>query len=240
VPPAPGLGRGAALLIYLVSATSLSATPLHAFEGVTIPLSILAIEGLRQVRVERLPARRALAVLAVAATTVPATAWLLHSSKQVVAPSPGNANFIAGDEHRALQYLAHDRRPGGVLTRFYLGVVVPAETGRRTFVGSCLWSEPNCAPRAELAQQLFDGSLAPDLTRGLLAQSGARFVLDDCQTSADIDSLLAPLTESVHRFGCATVYVLASPGPPSGPLAESPPNAALRASGRHQRRVQHG
>jgi hypothetical protein len=230
----------AALLIYLVSATSVSATPLHAFEGITIPLSILAIEGLRRVRVERLPARRALAVLAVAATTIPATVWLLHSSKQVVAPSPGNANFIAGDEHRALQYLAHDRRPGGVLTRFYLGVVVPAETGRRTFVGSCLWSEPNCAPRAELAQQLFDGSLAPDLTRGLLTQSGARFVLDDCETPADIDGLLASLTESVHRFGCATVYVLASPAPPSGPLAESPPNAALRASGRHQRRVQHG
>jgi hypothetical protein len=239
LPAATRLWPVAALVIYLVSATSFSATPLHAFEGVTIPLSILAIEGLRRLRLERLPARRALAVLAVAAATIPATVWLLHSSKQVVAPSPGNANFIDADEHKALQYLAHDRRPGGVLTRFYLGVVVPAETGRRTFVGSCLWSQPNCAPRAEIAQLLFDGSLSPELTRGFVAQTGARFVLDDCQTTADIDSLLAPLTESVHRFGCATVYVLASPGPPSGPLAESPPNAALRASGRHQRRVQH-
>jgi hypothetical protein len=230
----------AAVVIYLLSATDVSATPLHAFEGITVPLSILAIEGLQRLGVGRLPAKRVLAVLAVAVATIPATAWELRSAKQLIAPSPGNANFIAGDEQLALQYLADTRQSGGVLTRFYLGAVVPAETGRRTFVGDCLWSQPNCSARAQLAQLLFDGSLSPEVTRTFVTQIGARFVLADCQTPADMTSVLAPLTQSVHRFGCATVYMLHSLSPPSGPLAESPPNAALRASGRHQRRVEYG
>jgi hypothetical protein len=228
-----------ALVIYLLSATDISATPLHAFEGVTIPLSVLAIEGIQSIGLRRVPARRTLALLAVAAVTIPATAWELRSAKQLVAPSPGNANFITSDEQRALQYLAHDGKAGGVLTRFYLGAVVPAETGRRTFVGDCLWSQPNCSARAQLAQLLFDGSLSPAVTRSFVTDIGAQFVLADCLTPPDLAGVLAPLTKSVHRFGCATVYQLGSPSPPTGPLAESPPHAALRATGRQQRRVQH-
>ncbi len=230
----------AALLIYVLSASNVSATPLHAFEGITIPLSVLAIEGLTRVRAGRLPAARPLAVLAVALATIPAIVLELRAAEPIVAPSPGNANFITADEHAALRYLAREREPGGVLSRFYLGTVIPAETGRRTFVGDCLWSQPGCTQHAQIAQMVFDGSLPTDAARWFVTQAGARFVLTDCETRPDMDEVLAPLTESVHRFGCAAVYTLRTSGPSLGPLAESRPDAALRATGRQQRRVQYG
>jgi hypothetical protein len=219
----------AALAIYLLSASDLSATPLHAFEGITVPLSILAIEGVRRLgaassalrrsRLGPVPARSALVALLVAAAAIPGTIIELQSAEPVVAPSPGNPNFITRDERAALRYLARDREPGGVMTRFYLGTVVPAETGRRTFVGDCLWSQPNCNPRAELTQMVFDGSLPLPTARWLIEQTGARFVLADCQSRADLTAVLGPVMESVHRFGCATVYTLQPPGPPDGSLA---------------------
>jgi hypothetical protein len=230
---------GAALAIYLVSATNVSATPLHAFEGITIPLSILAIEGLRQLRFVQAPGHRAIAAVAVAAATIPGIYYQLHNSAQLVAPSPGNPNFITADEHHALRYLARDRVRGGVLTRFYLGTVVPAETGRRTFIGTCLWSQPNCVARAQISEMVFDGALPADSARWFIQRTGARFVLADCDARPDLDEVLAPLSESVEHFGCAAVYTLKTLAPARGPLAESPFDAALRASGRQQRRVQH-
>ena len=230
----------AALVIFLLSATDVSATPLHAFEGITIPLSVLAIEGLQRVGFGRLRGRRVIMLLGLAVATIPATVYELHSVEPLVAPSPGNANFITPGEHHALQFLAADRQPGGVLTRFYLGAVVPAQTGRQTFVGDCLWSQPRCTPNAQLAQMIFDGSLPADVTRTFVSQIGARFVLADCETRPDMGAVLAPITSSVHRFGCAAVYVLRSPPGATAALAESRPDAALRAPGRNQRRVQLG
>ncbi len=227
-----------AVVIFILSATDLSATPLHAFEGITLPLAVLAVEGARRAGFERLPHRRLIGLAAVAAFTIPTTYWELHGAEQLVAPSPGNANFITRGESDALRYLNANRTPGGVLTRFYLGAVVPAETGRRTYVGDCLWSEPGCSQRAQLAQQLLDGTIPAPRARQLVEQLGARFVLADCQTSSKLPAVLGPISSSVRRFGCATVYRLRSPGPAVGPLAESPSNAALRASGRQQRRVQ--
>jgi hypothetical protein len=199
----------AALVIYVLSASSVSATPLHAFEGITVPLSILAIQGIRGVWLRRLPARRLLTAGVVIAATVPATVSELATARSAVKPAPGaNPNFITRDEHAALRYLAKDRQPGGVLTRFYLGTVVPAETGRHTFVGSCLWSEPDCTPRAQITQMVFDEELPAGAARWFVQQIGARFVLADCSTRSDMDEVLAPLTSSVHRFGCAAVYTL--------------------------------
>jgi len=63
----------AALLVYLVSATGISATPLHAFDGITIPLAVLAVHGVQHTRFARLRRRRLLASLAVAAATIPAS-----------------------------------------------------------------------------------------------------------------------------------------------------------------------
>jgi hypothetical protein len=228
-----------ALVIYLVSASDVSATPLHAFEGLTLPLAVLAIEGIRRLGFARLPGRRVIAGLAVAAATIPGIVYQMHASSQLAAPSPGNANFITRDERSALRYLARNPAHGGVLTRFYLGTVVPGETGRRTFVGTCLWSQPNCTAKAQMAQMVFDGTLPATTARWIVQSSGARFVLADCDSRPDLDDVLAPLTASKEHFGCAAVYQLKATAPPSGPLAQSPPHATLRASGRQQRRVQH-
>jgi hypothetical protein len=122
-----------------------------------------------------------------------------------------------------------------VLTRSYLGAMVPEKTGRRTLVGDCLWSEPNCYERSRLAQNLFSGVMPPAKSRSFVRGSGATFVLADCAGTAHLRRTLAPLIIAVHRFGCATVYQVKTAGRPTGPLAESDPDAALRAPRRKQR-----
>src|SRR5205807_8904984 len=111
---------------------------------------------------------------------VPANAYALVTAHQFVDPAGGNANFITHDEHAALRYLAREPDPGGVLTQFYLGEAVPGATGRRTLVGDCLWSEPNCMPRSEAADALFRGQDSRAAARRLVRESGARFVLASC------------------------------------------------------------
>jgi len=219
----------AALIVYVLSATGLSSTPLHAFSGITVPLAVLAVEGVRRVEKTKVPRPKLVAWLLIAAVTVPATVYELSVAHEFMAPTPGNANFISRGERDALDYLARNREPGGVLTRFYLGSVVPARTGRRTFVGNCIWSQPNCSPRAQTAQQLFDGSLSNRAARRFVRRSGARFVLADCQTQNSLVRTLGPLLIGLRRFGCATVYELDAPGPAVGPLAESRLDAAVRA-----------
>jgi hypothetical protein len=196
----------AALALCVLSATQLGATPLHAFQGITIPLSVLAVEGVRLLAWRRLPYRRALGVVAVAAFTIPATVLELDNARILAQPTAENSNFIARDEHRALEYLANERQPGGVLTRSYLGALVPAMTGRRTFVGDCLWSQPQCYGRGTHSRMLFDGALAPRAARRFVRRTHARFVLADCETSPILRRTLRPIIRSVRRFGCAAVY----------------------------------
>jgi hypothetical protein len=196
----------AALAVWVLSASQVSATPLHAFDGITIPLAVLAVKGTQRLRLHRLPRARLLGALAVAVATIPATVYLMHNVQALAAPAAGNANFITSDERHALQYLARIPQPGGVLTRFYLGSAVPAETGRRTYVGDCLWSQPNCDGRAESAQQLLDGTVSGAKARAFVLGTHARFVLGDCASTADLSRELAPIVSSVTRFGCASVY----------------------------------
>jgi hypothetical protein len=221
----------AAVFIYFLSATELSATPLHAFDGVTLPLAVLAVAGVQRARLgQRIPRARLVGTMAIALGTIPANAYALAVAHEFVNPTPGNANFITRDERDALDFLDRNPEQGGVLTQFYLGEVVPARTGRRTFVGDCLWSQPQCMPRSLQADALFDGSLSPRAAREFVRQSGARFLLFSCHAQPSVvERELRPLVESIHRFGCATVYQLDPPAAAGGPLAELPSNAAVRA-----------
>jgi hypothetical protein len=222
----------AALAVFIVSAAGFSAAPLHAFQGITLPLAVLAVQGVRQVGWRRLPYGRWALALGLAAFTIPSTAYELRNASRLAAPTPDNANFIQRDERSALDFLADDRDPGGVLTRSYLGAAVPEKTGRRTLVGDCLWSQPYCFQRVNQAQALFDGTLRPSAARRFVRQTSAAFVLADCTSSADLAKTLGPLIVSVHRFGCATVYELVQSGRAEGPLAESREDAAVRATRR--------
>ena len=221
----------AALAVFLVSAAGFSAAPLHAFQGITLPLSVLAVQGVLHRGWRRLPYVRWITAAVVLALTIPATADELENARVLAAPTPGNANFILHDERRALDYLADIHQPGGVLTRSYLGATVPERTGRRTLIGDCLWSQPHCLQRSAFAQDLFDGEMTIAQARRFVRQSGAAFVLADCSTTADLRKLLRPMIISARHFGCATVYQLVTPSPPDGPLAESRPDASVRASG---------
>ena len=213
----------AALVLSLLSATPLGATPLHAFQGISLPLAVLAVEGVGRLRAGALGpsprARRALGAAAVALVTIPGTVYLLNYVRPLAAPTVDNANFITKSERDALRYLASDRQTGGVLTRSYLGAAVPAMTGRRTLIGDCLWSEPDCYVRTDDAQNLFDATLTGAPARAFVRASGARFLLADCRSPADLSPTLGSMVLSVRHFGCASVYELKAPARPTGPGA---------------------
>jgi hypothetical protein len=196
----------AAFGIFLLSGTGLGATPLHAFQGITVPLAVLAVEGLQLLGWSRLRHPVLIGAAAVALFTIPATLKELSIAHTLAAPTVGNANFITRDERSALNYLAHDKDPGSVMTSSYLGAAVPGKTGRRTYVGNCLWSEPSCLGLTANAQTLFQGMLTPVAARTFVLSSGARFVLADCRSTADLPRLLGPIIRSSQSFGCASVY----------------------------------
>jgi len=197
-----------AFALFGLSTTGLAATPLHALQGITLPLSVLAVGGAQPV-LRRLPHPLLWGAALVAAFTIPGTLWQLQNAQRTVRPRAGDANFITRDERHALDYLARDPRPGGVLSRLYLGQLVPATTGRRTFVGDCLWSQPDCSDRQVAVVDLFTGRLPPTAARAFVRAQPARFLLADCRPTADLTRLLGRLVRSVHRFGCATVYEVA-------------------------------
>jgi hypothetical protein len=210
-----------ALIIYVLSATALSATPLHAFNGITFPLAMLAVLGVSRTRFYELPWARIVTGVLVLAFTIPANAYALAVAPTYVHPTGGNANFITRDERDALAYLERDPDDGGVLTQFYLGEVVPGRTGRHTLVGDCLWSEPRCMPRSEAADALFNGSMSKARARRFVLRSRARFLLASCAPHVDLTHLLGNLILDVRRFGCAAVYqVNQPPGTPTS-LSES-------------------
>jgi hypothetical protein len=218
----------AALLLFGACEAGLGSVPTHAFLGVTLPLAVLAVEGAGQLRSGARPRARWLVVAGgavLAALVVAAGVNEADQARQLLAPGPihgqasgpGDANFVLPDERRALDYLAHDPQPGGVLTRFYLGAVVPGLTGRRTFVGSPYYS-PGYLARSTLTDQLFLGGLPPRQARAAAIGTGARFLLADCRTPAPVVAGLRPASDQVKRFGCATVLRLRGPLPAPAPV----------------------
>jgi hypothetical protein len=92
-----------------------------------------------------------------------------------------------------------------VLTPVYMGLLVPAYTGRETWVGAGSWT-PNFAARQHQAEDLFGGRLRPAQARALVRRSGAHFLLSDCHDRADIARTVAAFTDPPRRYGCATVW----------------------------------
>jgi hypothetical protein len=195
-----------ALAVYGVSIAGLGATPLHAFAGVTIPLAVLAVNGIRSLPLSRVPFRRLAGALLIAAFTIPATVEQLSSAHIFMGPYKNDGNFIRRDEQRALSFLARYHEPGGVLAPFYLGMVVPAITGRHTYIGDLLWSVPNYAERFTQSFNLFKyPETGPDARRFVLS-TGARFVLNDCHGHAGgLVRKLTPISRAIYPFGCSTV-----------------------------------
>jgi hypothetical protein len=180
--------------------------PYHALQGVTIPLAVLAIRGWPAwgSRLRPLGSRAvalALTTVAIASGVAYEISTFRDSINSGVAPY-----WLTADERAALSYLDHAPEPGGVLARYYIGMAVPAFTGRRTWVGEWTWT-PDFNLRINQALQLLEGGMRPASAQRFVRATGARFILGDCGTRP-ISSLLGPLLRRARHFGCATVYEL--------------------------------
>jgi hypothetical protein len=197
-----------ALIVYLLPFMSVR---FHAFNGVSIPLAILAVGGIApwfRRELEGAGPRRPLligaAVAACAALTIPAAVDRVRSARGAVKLNVQPFRLQAG-ERDALDALEEARGPGGVLTTESIGSLVPELTGRETYVGSPSWT-PGFGQRAGFAASLLGGSLSAVEARRLVRASGARFVFADCRGHDDLETALAPILAGVRRYGCATVY----------------------------------
>jgi hypothetical protein len=195
----------AAFAVYLANEHGLGNEPTHALLGISIPLAILATDGIGALPCPANTPRRTLATLAALTLAAPLTVAELTSKWRFVRPS---TTPITRSDWQAISYLARDPQPGGVLAGFPVGRYIPAETGRRTYIGQVFWSEPNPQQRKVEVARLLAGRIPPAQAQKFVISTGARFLLADCTARADLARELAPIIGSSHHFGCAAVYQL--------------------------------
>lgn len=177
--------------------------PFHAFQGLSLPLTVLGVLALREWLGERsVPLGGAVALVLVLC----AVGTLYRANELREAVNLGRQPFFLETAERdALGHLERQPEPGGVLTPVYSGIVLPAYTGRETYIGAGSWT-PNFEARRRDTEALFAGQLDTAEARALVRRSGARFLYSDCHGRADIERIVRPFTAAPQRFGCATVY----------------------------------
>ena len=188
----------------------------HAFNGLTIPLAILAVRGLSPYVARAAggargtPARRgvvaAAAVAACALVVVPGAFDRMRSARGAVRLNQQPFHLERGEED-ALRSLERAPGGGGVLASAEFGALIPHATGRETWVGTPSWS-PDFGERSAAVADLFAGRLSAAQARRVVRSSGARFVLQDCRGRADLAGALRPLLVATRRHGCAELYEL--------------------------------
>ena len=177
----------------------------HALQGLSFPLAVLAVRGWRRLR---LPA--VLAALAILLSTVPGLAYQGRKFLRAARSHAVQYYLPAGDE-RALEWIAHQAPPGGVLAPLPFAVTVPSQTGRNVWVGHGYWSRDYFARRAQV-NAVFRGHEPPARAQAFVTATRAPLLLADCAHRHDLRHELGALVTSVHRFGCARVYVIAGGG----------------------------
>lgn len=180
--------------------------PYHSWQGLTLPLAILAVIGIRS-----LPIKTPLwlTVIAVAVMTIPGTAHKIETFYNSV-HSAADPYWVFPGEAEALNVLENDPRPGGVLGPSYSSLLVPSRTGRETYVGPFSWT-PDWSVKATTANDLFEGRLTGAAARRFVIRSRARWLIADCRLLdvSSLDKSIAPLlARPPQRFGCATLYEL--------------------------------
>jgi hypothetical protein len=192
--------------------------PPHALSGVTLPLAVLAIRGWTRMRAwqgGRLPLPRyamtAAAVTGIAVFTVPGAVYHAQGSADVFGNTVSDVlglqlEVLTPNQAAALSYIDHASRPGPVLAPWLLSMSVPEFTGRQAFAGHQMWQPPHNV----FTDGLFYTPTLKDPTgayrRGLLRDTGAVFVIADCNSPPGLATALAPVAPAVKRFGCVTVY----------------------------------
>jgi hypothetical protein len=208
----------AVLLVYLLP---FGTFPYHSFQGLQIPLAVLAVIGVHS----RWPRCSVpLAVVLALVMIVPGTihkATVFENSVKV----GGDPYFVFAGEVDALNALEDDPRQGGVLAPTYSSLLVPGRTGRETWVGPFSWT-PDWEQRATAVNDLFEGRLTTAQARAVVIKSRARWLFADCRplATAVLERQLAPLlARAPQRFGCATLLEIrerpemltAAPEPPA-------------------------
>ncbi|MCD6726327.1 MAG: hypothetical protein LT070_03715 [Solirubrobacteraceae bacterium] len=193
----------AVLAVYLAPVGTF---PYHSFQGLALPLAILAVIGVLSLRA-RPPAWAV--VLALVLMILPGT---IHKGEVLLSSvrAAGDPYWVFPGEIAALDALERDRRPGGVLGPTYASLLVPPRTGRETYVGPFSWT-PDWSRRAVAVNDLFEGRLTGAAARRLVIASRARWLLADCRPldlPALERSIAALLARPPQRFGCATLYEL--------------------------------
>ena len=194
------------LMVILVYLLPFGTFPYHSFQGLQIPLSILAVAGVREIwpRIPTWVAAAALFLMVVPGTVHKADVF--RNSVQ----SGGDPYFVFDGERDLLAELDGDPRPGGVLAPTYAALLIPSRTGRETWVGPFSWT-PDWDRRARLVNDLFEGRLTPREARRVVIESRARWLFADCRplALATLEREIRPLLAGPpRRFGCATLYEL--------------------------------
>lgn len=197
-----------AIAAFVLDEHHLGSSPAHVFLGISVPLAVLIGQAGKSIRWPTGRSRGVLAMVAAVAFTVPVAVDQLTHTSWAVFSGPGQANFLPASEVQALDYVEDQPGRGGVLTNFGVGVAVPAETGKPTYVGNPFWSEPGLNRRRELAFQLVMGRMRPAQARAFVLGTGARYVVLGCQSRTRLGPLLGSIIQSSHRFGCFTVYTI--------------------------------
>lgn len=180
--------------------------PYHSWQGLMLPLAILAVIGAKSLPL-KIPTW--VVVIFVALLTIPGTAHKIEVFFNSV-HSAADPYWVFPGEVDALNALEDDPRPGGVLAPSYSSMLIPGRTGREAYVGPFSWT-PNWSYRATTANDLFEGRLTGQAARDFVIQSRARWLLADCRLKdvSALDRSLAPLlARPPERFGCATLYEL--------------------------------
>lgn len=190
----------AALAVYFVLQQSWF---YHAFAGLSLPLSILAVRAWA-----RFEWPRTAGIAALVALTVPGMVFNMLELRET-----RQDHFFTSDERQALAYLDAAQPTGPVLApQTPLGIAVPAFTGRNTYVGHYYWT-PDYDMRVQQAAALFSGAMTRAQAGALLDESRTAFLASDCRDRTDLTELLEPWLRDVRRFGCATVYELKGRSP---------------------------
>lgn len=191
----------AVLAVYLLP---LGTFPYHSFQGLALPLSILAVQGVASTGIRLRPA---VVVAILAVMTLPGIAHKLDVARSSV-QAGGDPFYVFPGEVAALKALERDPRPGGVLAPTYASFMTPYRTGREVYVGPFSWT-PNWRRRQQQANDLFEGRLTGAKARAFVRSTNARWLFADCRPLTDLTDTLRPLLAGPpRRYGCATVYEL--------------------------------
>ena len=66
--------------------------------------------------------------------------------------------------------------------------------------------------RVRRATALFAGRMSAQAARAFVRATGARVLVSDCTSRADLPTLLGPTLAARRNFGCVAVYTVAPDG----------------------------